>query len=114
MKKFSEYKNQLEKEKQRLTELLANTHRHMNKDEPVSADFAEQANETSNDQVVEALDYEAKLEMAQIKRALQRIEDGSFGYCEKCGEEINVKRLQAIPYVANCIDCATQLEQAGA
>ena len=114
MKTLSEYKILLEQEKKRLTELLARTHDHLIKDEPVSADFAEQANETNNDQVVEALDFEAKLEVAQIKRALQRIENGSFGNCERCEKNIQPKRLQAIPYVANCIDCATQLEQAGA
>lgn len=111
MKTSSEYKTQLEQEKKRLTELLERTHGHLVKDEPVSADFAEQANETNNDEVVEALDYKAKLELAQIERALQRIEDGNFGRCETCEKDIQSKRLEALPYVANCIDCAAQLEQ---
>ena len=114
MKTLSEFKAQLEQEKKRLTELLARTHAHLHKDEPVSADFAEQANETNNDEVVDALDFEAKLEMAQVNYALKRIENGSYGSCEKCDKDIHPKRLEAIPYVANCIDCATQLEQANA
>ena len=114
MKTLAEYKTQLEQEKKRLTELLVRTHNHLHKDEPVSADFAEQANETNNDEVVDALDFEAKLEIAQVKHALQRIENGSFGSCETCDKEVQPERLDAIPYVANCIDCATKLEQANA
>jgi len=114
MKTTSDFKILLEQEKKRLIELLERTHRHLIKDEPISADFAEQANETNNDQVVEALDFEARQEVAQIKRALKRIENGSFGTCVSCDEDIQSKRLEAIPYVANCIACATKLERAGA
>jgi DnaK suppressor protein len=47
----------------------------------------------------------------QIDRALKRIEDGSFGQCEECREQIPKKRLDAIPYAARCVQCASQLEE---
>jgi DnaK suppressor protein len=47
----------------------------------------------------------------QIDGALQRIEDGSFGRCEECGVKIPESRLQAIPYAALCVRCASQREE---
>ena len=40
-----------------------------------------------------------------IDAALQRIEDGTFGICETCGQPISEERLEAIPYATQCIDC---------
>lgn len=49
--------------------------------------------------------------MEKIDEALGRIEDGSYGICEDCGEEISVKRLEARPVAKYCIDCKTSQEQ---
>ena len=46
-----------------------------------------------------------------MKRALARIEDGTYGICAGCGEDIAVKRLQARPVAKFCIDCKTKQEQ---
>jgi DnaK suppressor protein len=54
-------------------------------------------------------DRERKL-IFKIREAMQRIEDGSFGECENCGDEIGVKRLQARPVTTLCIDCKTEME----
>ncbi|MGR3759615.1 TraR/DksA family transcriptional regulator [Roseobacteraceae bacterium NS-SX3] len=45
-------------------------------------------------------------ESQRLRAALLRMEDGEFGYCEDCGEEIALKRLQLNPAVAKCISCA--------
>ena len=47
----------------------------------------------------------------KIKLALQHIEDGEYGYCIACGEEILEKRLIARPVATHCIDCKTEAEQ---
>ena len=54
-------------------------------------------------------DRENKL-IKKIKKALDRIETGSFGVCEKCGEDISVKRLKARPVTTLCIACKTKEE----
>ena len=54
-------------------------------------------------------DRESKL-IKKIKKALERIEDGTFGICEKCGEEISHKRLKARPVTTYCIECKTKEE----
>jgi DnaK suppressor protein len=99
---------QLLSEQKRLTDLLSKTRLHLHRSEPVPADFAEQAIETENDQVVEALDQEAQIELSQINKALARIEEGTYGACVVCGEGINPKRLEAIPHTPFCISCASE------
>jgi DnaK suppressor protein len=54
-------------------------------------------------------DRESKL-IKKIKKALARIETGTFGLCEKCGEEITLKRLKARPVTTQCIECKTKEE----
>ncbi len=45
-------------------------------------------------------------EIARIDSALVRLEDGEFGYCMKCGEDIEIKRLELNPASLNCAKCA--------
>jgi RNA polymerase-binding protein DksA len=74
--------------------------------EPPNQDWAELAIEMEDD---EALEHQAALverEIASVKRALGRIEDGTYGDCIRCGEEIAPARLEARPEAALCIDCA--------
>jgi DnaK suppressor protein len=49
-------------------------------------------------------DRESKL-IGKIRSALERIDAGTFGICEMCGEEIDLKRLKARPVTSYCIDC---------
>jgi DnaK suppressor protein len=55
-------------------------------------------------------DRERKL-MNKIEEALGRIDDGTYGTCEGCGEDIAEKRLEARPVAKFCIDCKTKQEQ---
>jgi DnaK suppressor protein len=50
-------------------------------------------------------------EIAQIDAALARIDAGTYGVCRECGEEIEPKRLEAVPYAATCADCADRKER---
>ncbi len=54
-------------------------------------------------------DRENKL-IKKIKKALDRIENGTFGVCELCGEDISIERLKARPVTTQCIDCKTKEE----
>ena len=50
----------------------------------------------------------------QIDAALERMDDGTYGICQRCGQPINPERLAAFPYVAYCIDCQALLERENA
>ena len=54
-------------------------------------------------------DREHKL-IKKVKKALERIENGTFGICEKCGDDISIERLKARPVTTQCIDCKTKEE----
>jgi DnaK suppressor protein len=49
--------------------------------------------------------------LAQIEAALERIEENTYGDCEECGAKIPKARLNAIPYTAVCVKCASSNEQ---
>ncbi len=54
-------------------------------------------------------DRERKL-IAKIRSALERFEDGTYGICDSCGEDISEQRLKARPMTTLCIDCKKQQE----
>ncbi len=55
-------------------------------------------------------DRERRL-IRKISEALQRIEDGTYGECEECGESIGVPRLKARPVTTLCINCKSRQEE---
>lgn len=71
-----------------------------------SGDSAEQAQERENDEVVDAIGNETSLSIRVILAALERIENGTYGTCEACGEPIAEARLRAMPEATRCLGCA--------
>lgn len=57
-----------------------------------------------------ALDENFRDMLVQINDALRKIEDGTYGTCDRCGKPIDLLRLKAIPYAAFCIDCQEIIE----
>jgi DnaK suppressor protein len=56
--------------------------------------------------VLEGVGALTMAEIQQIKQALAKIENGTYGICVKCDEKIAIKRLEALPYATTCIKCA--------
>lgn len=101
---IEDLKNTLENKQQQLLTRIDAIGRDFKKGR--SQDFAEQSTETENDEVLDEIKQEAKLELQQVKEALSRIENNRYGRCVKCDEDIAVERLHALPYVTTCIKCA--------
>jgi DnaK suppressor protein len=77
----------------------------------VFADPADRATaESDRSFTLRIRDRERRL-IRKIQAALQRIEDGSYGICEDCGEEIGVPRLNARPVTKLCINCKSKQEE---
>ncbi|MBL4609276.1 MAG: RNA polymerase-binding protein DksA [Pseudomonas sp.] len=74
---------------------------------PDPADRASQEEEFSLE--LRARDRERKL-IRKIDQTLQRIEDDDYGFCDSCGVEIGIRRLEARPTATLCIDCKTLAE----
>ena len=114
-----EYMNELQKKhfrdiltawKQQLMEESKRTVDHMQDEHfnlPDPNDRASQEEEFSIE--LRARDRERKL-LRKIEKALQRLDSDDYGYCESCGVEIGIRRLEARPTADLCIDCK-QLEE---
>jgi DnaK suppressor protein len=57
-----------------------------------------------------AADGRRNLELGRIRRALDRIDEGGYGYCEQCGEDIVRARLEIDPAAEYCVSCAGVIE----
>jgi RNA polymerase-binding transcription factor DksA len=81
---------------------------HVNKDmsKSHSADSSEQAVERENDEVLGGIGQETQSAIEDIRVALARISEGSYGSCLNCGEAINPERLKALPETGHCVTCA--------
>ncbi len=75
------------------------------------SDLLDRASQVSEREFSHHLCSREKLHMRRIERSLQDIEEGVYGSCELCGEDISLKRLKARPIARYCIDCKTQLEK---
>lgn len=71
-----------------------------------SKDWNELAVEREEDEVLEGMGASGLAEVKQIHAALARIEDGSYGFCVRCGEEIAPERLDLLPATPFCRICA--------
>lgn len=74
-------------------------------------DFKDRAAEQSQDVVAEAQGDQAAIELEQVRAALQRVADGTYGLCLDCGEPIDERRLSALPASAHCVACQELREQ---
>lgn len=76
----------------------------------VPADTTDIASEESDrDMTLRMHDHERK-QVDEIRAALKRIDEGDYGVCEACGDDIGERRLLARPMATHCIDCMTELE----
>jgi DnaK suppressor protein len=74
-------------------------------------DFLDRASfESDRSTLLRIRDRESYL-IRKIKRALDRLEDGTFGICELCGKEISMERLKVRPVTLHCIKCKIKMEE---
>ena len=87
------------------------THNLKHENQPLEKDFAEQATQNENDEVMDYLGNSARTEIAQITLAIARIDKGQYGQCLQCAEPISPARLAALPFAKLCIACASKVAQ---
>ena len=80
-------------------------------DETIFPELGDQASaEIDRNFMLKLKGRERKL-LAKIDEAIEKIDNGTYGICEGCGEEINLKRLEARPVTTMCIECKTEQEE---
>ncbi len=104
------FKNLLQNWKAELLEEAERTKNYIHEETNTMADINDRA--TQEEEFALALrtrDRERKL-VRKIDKSLADIESGDYGYCETCGVEIGLRRLEARPTATQCIDCKTLAE----
>lgn len=74
---------------------------------PLDPNAKERATQLEDDDPLEGIDDVLLAEKQQVEAALARIDNGTYGDCVECDEEIPLKRLEALPTATKCIACAS-------
>lgn len=67
--------------------------------------FADSAQSTAERGKVLALIDRLRGQLREVERALRKIDDGTYGLCDRCGQPIGIERLEALPYSTLCVSC---------
>lgn len=107
MDTVTEIRQRLEARKAEWADRLKRIHRdRIRADAPLSPDFAEQAVQRENDEVLDRLEESTQADLSQINHALARLAAGHYGVCEACGNPIEPGRLAIMPQATSCSSCA--------
>lgn len=74
-------------------------------------DIGDEAANIYNKQVLLSLNENERTRLQEVDESLDRIENGTYGICEECGEPIGIKRLEVRPVAKYCVPCKTKLEK---
>ena len=111
-KKLDTFRKQLEERQQDLRKIVARTEQDgRDADVGTAQDIADRA---ANSYTKEFLFHQSNNErqlLQMVEVALARMREGVFGECINCGNDINAKRLEAVPWTRYCIACQEKLEQ---
>jgi DnaK suppressor protein len=110
MKKLG-IRNILEKERKRLQEELGmHTESTLTGDRAISSynKKIEAADQLSELERGRAIDQKLKQQLAEIEHALEKIEKGTYGLCDVCGQPIAPERLKALPHTGFCLSCKSK------
>ena len=74
-------------------------------------DRAERGSDNYCEETTIGLVENADERLRDINVALERIDDGTFGHCEECAQEISINRLRALPFARQCVKCARKAQR---
>jgi len=111
-KKMEAFRKRLEERQRELRQAVTrNTQDGREADSELAQDVADRAANSYTKEFLFSQSSNERQILTMVEGALSRIRDGSFGECIACGEEINPKRLEAVPWTRHCIGCQEKLEQ---
>ncbi|HKX75543.1 MAG TPA: TraR/DksA C4-type zinc finger protein [Acidimicrobiia bacterium] len=111
------FKSQLLSEQQRLEQMIAEHERELEEARMTETSAERSPDPGSAEAGSMNFEYEKELSLGQntvdllrkVERALARIEDGTYGICESCGQPIPLARLEVLPYSTECVSCARRV-----
>ena len=110
-KRLEQFKKQLEQRQHDLRKVVTRTQEDGRiADSEAAQDIADRAANSYTKEFLFAQSNNDRQLLGMVENALGRIREGSFGECIHCGNEINPKRLEAVPWTRYCIQCQEKLE----
>src|SRR5215469_14811930 len=112
-KKLEQFKKRLEDRQQELRRAVNRTAQD-GREADVDAAAADIADKAASSYTKEFLFHQSNNDrqlLSLVEEALARIREGTFGECVNCGNEVNPKRLEAVPWTRYCIACQERVEQ---
>lgn len=111
-KRLDTFKKRLEDRQRELRETVHRTTQDGREADVESAqDIADRATQSYTKEFLFHQSNNERQLLQMVESALSRIPEGTFGQCISCGDEINAKRLDAVPWTRHCIECQEKLEQ---
>ena len=111
-KKLEQFRKQLETRQQELRRTVTRTEEDGRiADAEAAQDIADRAANSYTKEFLFSQSNNDRQLLNMINGALERIREGGFGDCISCGNEINPKRLEAVPWTRYCIACQERMEQ---
>jgi DnaK suppressor protein len=112
-KKLEQFKARLEERQKALRRALNRTAQDGREADvdAAAADVADRAASSYNKEFLFHQSNNDRQLLQMVDGALARIREGTFGQCISCGEEINPKRLEAVPWTRFCIECQEKMEK---
>jgi DnaK suppressor protein len=112
LRQLKTFKSILEARKRSLASSATRSEEQGRSLEPTTAsDVADRADENYFKEFLFSRSENDRQLLRMVESALRRIEDGTFGQCVSCGNPIESKRLQAVPWAARCFQCQEKLER---
>lgn len=103
--KREQYKEKLVRKRFSLTDMVARTEGYGREKESATQDIADMAVESYTREFMFGKSSGDRAVLLLVNEALERIEDDSYGICVHCGESIQPKRLDAVPWAPYCVRC---------
>ena len=112
------FRDLLQEERQKVLEAIEYLHaenpgslKDETEESTVDNHLADTATVTLDREIDYTLEENSEHVLSGIDEALERIENGTFGACSRCGKQIAEDRLEALPYATRCIDCQRLAEK---
>ncbi|MEO8727331.1 MAG: TraR/DksA family transcriptional regulator [Acidobacteriaceae bacterium] len=112
--RLEEFRKQLRQRQRELKRSLENAEqegRAATADNNYAKDVVDQAADSYTKEFMFAQSSTDRLALSMVEGALDRLREGTFGQCVSCGKEINLKRMEAVPWTRHCIECQEKIEQ---
>jgi len=111
-KRLEQFKKRLEDRQSELRKMVSNRQQDgRNQGEDIAQDIADRAASSYNKEFLFTQSTNERQMLGMVDGALARIREGTYGECINCGNEINAKRLEAVPWTRYCIECQDKLEK---